>query len=103
MAFPHDGKKFKKGDKGNPHGAPKGKRMSTILREMLESGVKINGQKKDKEALAKELFTIAFSEKTPARAKLKAIEQILDRIEGKPTQTIKTEAPTTWKVTMKQP
>lgn len=36
MAFPHDGKKFKPGESGNPDGKPKGtKHLSTHIQEML--------------------------------------------------------------------
>lgn len=36
MAFPHDGKKFKPGESGNPDGKPVGtKHLSTHIQEML--------------------------------------------------------------------
>lgn len=36
MPFPHDGKKFKPGESGNPAGKPKGtKHLSTRIQEML--------------------------------------------------------------------
>lgn len=35
MAFPHDGKKFQKGESGNPAGRPVGtKSLSTLIREL---------------------------------------------------------------------
>lgn len=36
MAFPHDGKKFKPGESGNPKGVPKGtKHLSTWIQELM--------------------------------------------------------------------
>lgn len=37
MAFPHDGKKFKSGQSGNPDGKPKGSiHLSTLIQELQE-------------------------------------------------------------------
>ena len=46
MAFPHDGKKFKKGQSGNPTGENYRKSIDTIVREFLEktTEAKINGK-----------------------------------------------------------
>lgn len=73
-------------------GAPKGKRITTILKELLsketsEIGINdlpqgIDGNK----ALALELLKIAFDKNS--KDKLSAIKEILDRMEGKPTQVI---------------
>lgn len=102
--------------KGNPEtqfpnndptkgGAPKGKRISTILKEILsketsEIGIEnlpegIDGNK----AIAIELISIAFDKKH--KDKLSAIKEILDRVDGKVSQpvenTIKGDIPIeTW-------
>lgn len=68
--------KFKPGQSGNPNGRPKGSlSLTTIIRQKLEEG--------DRAArLAERLVKIAESGED--RHALTAIEQILDRLEGKP-------------------
>lgn len=98
--------------KGNPEtqfpkndptkgGAPKGKRISTILKEILskeasEIGIEnlppgMDGNK----AIAIELLSVAFDKKH--KDKLSAIKEILDRVDGKVSQpvenTIKGDVP----------
>jgi hypothetical protein len=89
----------------NQKGAPKGKRVSTIIKEILERGdlSKIREDLKDiddgKKALAIELLTIAFSNSDEIKTsdKLNAIKEVLDRTDGKATQTVETN------VTVKAP
>lgn len=75
-------------------GAPKGKRITTILKELLgkdstEIGIDNLPEGMDgNKALALELLTIAFSKKSKDNDKLSAIKEILDRMEGKPTQSV---------------
>lgn len=76
-------------------GAPKGKRVSTILKELLSKEASkigidnlpdgIDGNK----AIALELLSIAFDKK--AKDKLSAIKEVLDRIEGKSIQKVETK------------
>lgn len=89
----------------NPNGAPKGKRVSTIIKEILESGdlgkirLDLKGVDDGKKALAIELLAIAFSntENIKTSDKLNAIKEVLDRTEGKATQRVETS------VTVKAP
>ena len=86
---------FKKGQSGNPNGRPKGSRnLTTILREMLEEEIEVNvdgvkTKKQFQEVIVRKLLQKANE------GNLKAIEQILDRMEGKPVQKqeIKTDNP----------
>jgi hypothetical protein len=85
---------FEKGKSGNPNGAPKGKRVSTIMKEMLSmkiteffpsyateiKGLTIN------QALSLELMKIAFGEEKKDGDRMTAVKEILDRIEGKAIQ-----------------
>ena len=79
---------FKKGQSGNPNGRPKGARgLSTILREMLDEDIKVieNGvevRKQFKDVIVRKLLKKAND------GDLRAIEQIFDRLEGKPKQEI---------------
>jgi len=81
---------FKPGQSGNPKGRPKGVRnLSTILREMLEQEVPITTEdgkverKKLQEILVRKLINQAVKKEN-----LKAIQEIFDRVEGKPVQRV---------------
>ena len=88
------GIKFGEGQDPTKGGAPKGKRVTTILKEILgkdstEIGIDNLPEGMDgNKALALELLTIAFSKKSRDNDKLSAIKEILDRLEGKPTQSV---------------
>lgn len=94
------GVKFGEGQDPTKGGAPKGKRVSTILRELLSKNAKDIGIDKIKEslpegtdgntALALELLTLAFG---GGSDKLSSIKEVLDRIEGKAVQTVLTDTP----------
>jgi len=76
----------------NKKGAPKGKRVSTILKELLDVDISTFDKTKKgmnvNQALAVELLAMAFhSDNTPSE-KINAIKTILERIEGKPQQSI---------------
>lgn len=97
MAFgkhtdPKVGKQFPEQDptKG---GAPKGKRISTILKELLNGNLDniidnpdLQG-KNGKEALAIQLLILAFHKESSPNEKLSAIKEIINMIE-KPKQEI---------------
>lgn len=88
MAIPNEElNQFKPGQSGNPEGRPKGtKNLSTVLREMLELEIEVDGVKiTQKDAIIKKLI-----QKSTA-GELGAIQEIFDRTEGKPKQDIKHE------------
>lgn len=86
-----------KGQSGNPDGKKKGTRnLSTILKEYLELEVEIENEKGEKVKVENQDLIIAqLIRKAAKDGDLKAIEQILDRMEGKPIQKqeIKTDNP----------
>ena len=86
----NEGVKFGQGQDPTKGGHPKGKRISTIIKELLEKSIttyKPDAEDKKlsaNEGLAVELITMAFGKD---KDKLNAIKEILDRIEGKAIQT----------------
>jgi hypothetical protein len=88
MAFPHDGKKMKKGETLNPNGRPrKLPELDKLLADVL-------GEEKDGISAA-ELILKALRLKA-AKGDVRAIEVMLDRAYGKAPQTINHEGlPTT--------
>lgn len=77
---------FQPGESGNPSGRPRGaKNLSTILKELLETDVEIDGGEKHpyKNAIVTKLLQKA------AKGDIKAIQEIFDRTEGKAKQEIK--------------
>lgn len=86
------GKRFGEGQPTNKGGAPKGKRISTIIKELLNDDIskfkpELEGMDGNT-ALATELITMAFHKDNSTKDKLSAIKEILDRIEGKSMQNI---------------
>lgn len=86
---------WKPGDPSpNPAGRPKGSRnLSTILREMLEEEIEVNidgvkERKKLQDLIIRKLIKKAND------GNLRAIEQIFDRVEGKPNQKIQQDGKT---------
>jgi len=75
---------FQPGQSGNPKGKPKGARsMSTILRELLETTIEVDGEKIPySEAIIKKLI------KRADKGNLIAIREIFDRMEGKAKQEV---------------
>jgi len=85
---------FGNGQPTNRGGAPEGKRISTILKELLEgSAVRFSDNEDYKKldtntALEVELIVMAFHKNNSPKDKLNAIKEILDRTEGKTKQSI---------------
>lgn len=85
----------KGGPSPNPAGRPPGKNISSILNKLLEGTIDITDLAKNttrkvtrKEAIALQLVTLALSNSVPDTVKLRAIENIQDRTEGKVKQNI---------------
>lgn len=87
-------KPFKPGKdkRRNMNGAPKGTTISSYLKKLLEGTINLLDEKGNKiqltraEAIALKLLSKALSKSATDQAQLKAIEQILDRTEGKSKQ-----------------
>ncbi|HEY5391575.1 MAG TPA: hypothetical protein VIJ57_05645 [Hanamia sp.] len=90
--IPEGAEPFKVGydPKRNLEGRSKGKSISTLLNELLEKKIKdIDGTERTRaEIIALKLLSKATNAKNIDNTVLKAIEQILDRSEGKAKQTI---------------
>jgi Family of unknown function (DUF5681) len=76
---PPKGTQFKPGHTGNPKGRPKGSSLQRLLKDLLEFEA---GGKSSGELIVEQLI------KKACRGNLKAIEIVLDRIEGKARQRI---------------
>ena len=75
MAFPHDGKKFKKGQSGNPEGRPP-------LKPLIEQ-LKATGD--PDEAFEEAIIQL---KKLVKKGNIKAIEYFLDRFYGKSKESL---------------
>jgi len=87
-------KPCKPGHTNNPNGRPKGKTMTTILKEILDKKLivvdpieKKKGSKEIREILMLKLVAKAML----GKGNEKVIDMILERLEGKPKQHISTE------------
>jgi len=82
---------FKPGQSGNPAGRAKGTMVSTILKEMLDLNIKVTRNpltgEKLKTMKVNELIALRMISNAIKSKDLKAIDQYLDRIEGKPQQS----------------
>jgi hypothetical protein len=87
---PQNLKPAKKGEIRNPLGRPKGsKDMTTIMREMLDTLVDVkdkNGAKLGKKSY--KMLIIAKLMKKATDGDLRAVEILLDRMEGKASQPV---------------
>lgn len=80
MAFPHDGKKMKKGETLNPNGRPKKlPELDKLLAEVL-------GEEKDGLNAAEAILKALRAKAT--KGDIRAAEVLLDRAYGKAKQTI---------------
>lgn len=88
MAFPHDGKKFKKGQSGNPTGENYQKTIDTIVREFLEkkTEAKIGGKVQEVKNL--DLMLEAQLRQSIERKDTRAFTALMDRAYGKSKETI---------------
>ena len=75
--------KWKKGQSGNPNGTPKGKRLSTILKQYIDGQSFSDATLTAGQKLAAELIKKAES------GDIRAIGEVFDRIEGKAKQEIR--------------
>jgi hypothetical protein len=92
MAFPHDGKKFVKGQSGNPDGKPVGtKNRNTTLKKFSEvSTTETNNITKEIENLTQdELIAIALIQKCKS-GDVQAIKEYFDTMYGPNTNKIET-------------
>ena len=82
------GKGFKPGQSGNANGRPVGARsFKTVVREMLEV-LPENPTKDAFHPIAQELVKIAFGKKSNQDQRIKALNMLLDRMEGRPKEYV---------------
>jgi len=79
MAFPHDGKKFKKGQTGNPNGQPR--KLPALDKLMAD----VLGEEKDGITAGEAILKALRAKAT--KGDVRAAEVLLDRAYGKPKQT----------------
>jgi len=84
---------IKPGEVRNPHGAPKGKRLSTLLKETLSNGLAVKVRNADGTAGTKyikeaDIISALIQEAVGGKNKMNAIKEILDRVDGKAFQSI---------------
>ena len=97
--FPNKSTQFSSKNQPEGRGRPKGSRnVATVLRELLSTQDKeLGGDGDFGSPLAKMLLKIAFDSESSNNDKLKAIKEILDRVEGKSEQVITVNnQPPTW-------
>jgi hypothetical protein len=80
MAFPHDGKKMKKGETLNPNGRPR------KLPELDKLLAEVMGEEKDGLSAAEAILKALRAKAT--KGDIRAAEVLLDRAYGKAKQTI---------------
>lgn len=85
---------WEKGKSGNPAGKAKGKNFKTVINELLDNEITVEeaGKRFDvtepRNYLALQLLKIAFSKYETTENRLKAIEKIMERVDGKPEQPL---------------
>lgn len=82
-------KNFPKGTSGNPAGKPKGtKHLSTVLKEFLESNVTTTDEDGKRSKMPFKEAIIQSLLRKAAKGDVRAIQEIFDRVEGKPDQKV---------------
>jgi hypothetical protein len=97
--FPNKATQFSKDNQPEKRGRPKGRRnVATVLKELLSvQDTNMGGVGEFGSPIAKMLIQIAFHKDSNNNEKLKAIKEILDRIEGLPDQNVNVSAaPPSW-------
>ena len=97
--FPNKATQFSSDNQPEKRGRPKGRRnVATVLKELLATqDTNMGGVGDFGSPIAKMLIKIAFSSNSNNNEKLKAIKEILDRIEGLPDQNLNVSAsPPSW-------
>ena len=97
--FPNKATQFSSENQPEKRGRPKGSRnVATVLKELLSTqDESIGGRGDFGSPIAKMLIKIAFSQDSHNNEKLRAIKEILDRIEGLPDQNVNVSAtPPSW-------
>lgn len=91
---------FVKGQSGNPKGAPKKeqtlskileKEVNRLVSEVKDKDGNVIEKVKGKKCIAKAYCDIAFNKKYPVQIRLKALELITERIDGKARQNVSVE------------
>jgi len=93
MAFPHDGKKFKKGESGNPLGNHLGtKHRSTTIKKWLEVEEKTeNLITKEQENLSQEDIITLAQLKKAKEGDVNSYKALMDSAYGSPNQFVETD------------
>lgn len=86
--LPPPEKRFQKGVSGNPNGRPKGSLSFRSIIEAIAEDQNASEKERNKVLVVKRLFEIATSKTAKDADALNAITEIIDRIDGKPKQTI---------------
>lgn len=100
MPFPNKDTQFKKGESGNPLGKPVGtKSLSTILKNMLEEEIDVELEDGTKQKKPFQDVIIRALIKQAKKGNMKAIQEIFDRVEGRPNQSIQVDGDMTIGIT----
>jgi hypothetical protein len=97
--FPNKATRFSSTNQPEKRGRPKGRRnVATVLKELLATqDTNMGGVGDFGSPIAKMLIQIAFHKNHSPSPKLKAIKEILDRIEGLPDQNLNVStSPPSW-------
>ena len=96
--FPNKATQFSSDNQPEKRGRPKGRRnVATVLKELLATqDTNMGGVGDFGSPIAKMLIQIAFHKDSNNNEKLKAIKEILDRIEGMPEQNVTVSAKPSW-------
>ena len=97
--FPNEATRFSSTNQPEKNGRPKGRRnVATVLKELLSTqDTNMGGEGDCRSPIAKMLIRIAFHKVSNNNEKVKAIKEILDRIEGLPDQNVNVSAaPPSW-------